>query len=390
MPRLVHSRPKYRKHSTGQAVVTLNGRDFCLGRHGTNDSRIAYARLVERWEQNDRQPIAAVDNPLTVVELCGRYLRFAASYYRAADPKNQNIPGIKRAIRFLRELHGRIDAIDFGPLALKAVRQRMIDDGLSRGYINGIVGIIVRMFRWAVAEELVPGSVYDALRAVGGLRCGRSAARETERVSPVDVAMVEATLPHVPDVVADMVRLQLLTGMRPGEVRRLRPIEIDRSADVWAYRPKHHKTEHHGKKRSICMGPQSQNILLCYLARDPESNCFRPCDSEAKRLAAVHSSRKTRKHVSLSRKLSRKVSCAKPKHKNWSRHEKPRLRRLPRYLSTQALNSRRGRKSMSCANKSGPSNTSPPQSPWQQKCPCQGLSLLASSSRVHAWVSATR
>src|SRR3990170_4369518 len=69
----------------------------------------------------------------------------------------------------------------------------------------------------------------------------------------------------------------------------------------------------------------------------------------------------------MSRKLSRNVSCANPKHKNWSRHEKPRPRRLPRYLSTQALNSRRGRKFMSCANTSCPSNTRPPRSPWQEK-----------------------
>ena len=39
--------PKYRKHrSSGQAVVTLNGRDFYLGPHGTKASKIQYDRTA--------------------------------------------------------------------------------------------------------------------------------------------------------------------------------------------------------------------------------------------------------------------------------------------------------------------------------------------------------
>ncbi len=39
MPRLTNSLPKYRKHkASGQAIVTLDGRDFYLGPHGTKAS----------------------------------------------------------------------------------------------------------------------------------------------------------------------------------------------------------------------------------------------------------------------------------------------------------------------------------------------------------------
>jgi len=245
------------------------------------------------WEQGGRQPILADESPLTIVELCDRYLRFATSYYRAADAKNQNVPVIRRAIRYLRELHGRLNAKDFGPLSLRAVRQRMIEDGLSRGYINSLVGRIVGMFRWAVAEELVSADVHRALAAVGGLRYGRSDARETEQVPPVDDATVDATLPYLPEVVADMVRLQRLTGCRPGELCAMRPSDLVRSGDVWEYHPVEHKTKYRGKNRVVFIGPQAQTLLLRYLARNPESNCFRPCDSEAKRLAAVHAARVT-------------------------------------------------------------------------------------------------
>ncbi len=43
MPKLKNSLPKYRKHrASGQAVVTLKGRDFYLGPHGTKASRCEY------------------------------------------------------------------------------------------------------------------------------------------------------------------------------------------------------------------------------------------------------------------------------------------------------------------------------------------------------------
>jgi len=62
---------------------------------------------------------------------------------------------------------------------------------------------------------------------------------------------------------------------------------------VWEYTPESHKTEHHGHKRVIFIGPQTQAVLLRYLARDPEAHCFWPVDSEAKRLAIRHINRKT-------------------------------------------------------------------------------------------------
>ena len=42
--------PSYRLHKpTGQAVVTLDGRDLYLGRHGSPESRTEYDRLVTEW-----------------------------------------------------------------------------------------------------------------------------------------------------------------------------------------------------------------------------------------------------------------------------------------------------------------------------------------------------
>ena len=294
MPRLSDSLPKYRKHrATGQAVVTLSGRDFYLGPHGTKASRREYDRLIGEWLACGRQPLHVSAADLSVAELCVRYLKYARTrYVKNGSPTGEQC-AIKAALRFVRELYSRHPATEFGPLALKAVRNRMIDADLAITTINQHVGRIRRMFRWAVAEQLVRPDVLQALAALLGLQKGRGEARETKRVLPVDDSTVEATLPHLPDVVADMVRLQRLTGMRPAEVCIMRPCDIDRSDDPWRYVPESHKCEHHGRERVVFIGPKAQGVLLRYLARNTQDCCFQPIDSEAKRRAAEHARRTT-------------------------------------------------------------------------------------------------
>lgn len=85
-------------------------------------------------------------------------------------------------------------------------------------YINDNIDRIRRLFKWAVAHELIPVTVHQALTAVPDLRRGRTAARENEPVMPVSDAVIEATIPFLRTVVADMVRLQRLRGCRPDEV----------------------------------------------------------------------------------------------------------------------------------------------------------------------------
>jgi integrase len=284
--------PSYRRHKpTGQAVVTINGRDIYLGRWNTAASKAEYDRLIAEFLANGRELRSEIES--TVVEIINAYRKFAEGYYRKNGEVTREYGCIKEALKIVRELYGRTTANEFGPLALKAVRQRMVDNGWSRGYINKSIGRIRRCFKWAVENELVRPDMYHGLMAVSGLRKGRSEAREPDPVLPVDDATVQATLPHLTPVVADMIRFQRITGCRPQDVCNLRPCDIDTSADVWLYRPDTHKTEHHGRERIIPIGPKGQDILRQYLLREKESHCFRPVDSEKKRRAAQHEQRKT-------------------------------------------------------------------------------------------------
>jgi len=286
--------PKYRKHrATGQAVCTISGRDYYLGPHNSKASKIEYDRLVSEWLVAGRPNATIVDNELSVNELIARFWKHAQKRYLKHGKPTSELPLIQLVMRHVRELYGRKPVSEFGPLALKAVRSKLIEKDWARKTINDATKRIVRMFRWGVAEQLVEPNILEALRAVEGLRKGSGEARETKPIRPVEEATVKATIEHLPAVVADMVKLQRLTGSRPAEVCSLRPCDIDRSGEIWLYCPASHKTEHRGRERIVFLGPQSQRILSRYLARDSHLHCFRSCESEQGRRAKANAERKT-------------------------------------------------------------------------------------------------
>ncbi len=123
---------------------------------------------------------------------------------------------------------------------------------------------------------------------------------------PVEDSVIDATLPHLPPIITDMVRIQHLTGCRPSEVCDLRPCDIDRSGDVWSYTPESHKTEHHGRQRTIHIGPKAQQVLLPYLLREAEAHCFSPAESEKARRREQREQRKSK--VQPSQRNRRKKS----------------------------------------------------------------------------------
>ena len=147
-----------------------------------------------------------------------KYYDFAKSYYVKNGEPTQELASMAEALLPLRQLYGHTRAAEFGPKALQTVRQHLIENDICRGVINNRLSRIKRVFKWAVAEELVPSSVHHGLQAVAGLRYGRTKARESEPVRPVADLYVAVVLPFLPPQVVSMIKLQRLTGMRPCEV----------------------------------------------------------------------------------------------------------------------------------------------------------------------------
>ena len=289
-----HHVPKLRHHkASGQGFVELTGERFYLGRFDLPETQKRYHQKIAEWLAAGRKlPVAPED--ITLVELIDRNTAFARGYYVRGDGTQTNeFNNICQALKPVKELYGHVRAIDFGPLALRAVREKMISKGWCRTHINKQVDRVRRMFRWATEQELIPGNVYQALRAVDGLRHGRSEARESESVRPVPQDRIDAIKPHVSRQVWAMIQLQLLTAARAGEICLMRPKDIDRTGRVWLYEPTSHKTAHHGHRRIIYIGPKAQEILRPFLLRTPDTFCFSPKEAEGERRRAASEKRQT-------------------------------------------------------------------------------------------------
>lgn len=306
--------PKYRHHKgSGQAFVQVKEQRHYLGKYNSEESRERYRRFVaELVASHTAGRTISSGRPgegPTVVELAAAYWQFAQEYYVKDGRPTDHLCTVRVAMRLLRQLYGREPAAEFGPLALQATQQKLVGAGKARTYINDVCGVIRRAFRWAASQEIVPVTTYQALTTVSGLKKGRTAAREAEPVTPVVDGVVDATLPHLPSIVADMVRVQRLTGARPGEICLIRPCDVDRSGDVWIYRPKSHKVEHHDRERIVFIGPKAQAVLRPYLARPSDSYCFSPQESirqfraeqRARRKTEVQPSQKDRRKSRLKR-----------------------------------------------------------------------------------------
>jgi len=273
-------------------VVTLNGKDQYLGRWNTAASRAEYERLVGEWLASGCT-LQPTNGGLTIAELARAYWQFANGYYRKDGKVTGTVHSIRVAIGTLRTKYGLILVRDFGPLSLQALQRSLAESGLSRVYVNCLIDLIKRIFKWGVAQEMVAETIYRALTAVPGLRMGRTVARERQPIRPVADEVIEKTLPCLSQVVADMIRFQRLTGCRPGEVCQLRPMDLDRSTDIWAYRPASHETQHHQHDRVIFIGPKAQTLLRPYLLRAADDFCFSAAESEQQRRELRHTARKT-------------------------------------------------------------------------------------------------
>jgi integrase len=341
------------KPHKGQARITVRQadgrrREIYLGAFGSPESRAEYRRVLAALEAGGGcYPVTDDGRPagdLSVNELALRFWVHAEERYRLAfDP--------------VQDLYGDTLAGEFGPLKLKAVRQRLIDarkyrvrfttvdrtwerwlpekhvrpqegsarwngswlpavvvksaPAMSRRLINQRIDHVKRVFRWAVSEELVLPAVGQALASVAGLRRGHKGTYDRAKVKPVPDEDVEKTLPFLRSQVAAMVQLQRLMGARPTEVCLMRGRNIDRSGDVWWYRidpneiaredgPANlHKTAHHEHANGAAVvkvlpiGPRAQEILKPWLRENPDEFLFQPREVRAALYAQRRQERQT-------------------------------------------------------------------------------------------------
>ncbi len=277
--------PQMVLHVSGQSVVRLDGVDYYLGKHQSAESFARYAVLLRAYQDGglsmpddfDFEAVSSkaeflfseptithqIDTPLTVSHILGGYETFADKRYGVGT----ELARIKKTCSDIIEADGQLLAASYGPKALLLQRQRWVESGKSRQYCNRLTNLVIRIFKWAVSQELVDQSSWVRLKSIDPLKFGQSEAHEPEPVKPVSVDIVIATLPHLGKTLAAMVRLQVATGMRPSELCRIRPIEIDKSGTEWVYRPLKHKNVGKGKTRSIPIVGEARATLEPFMVR---------------------------------------------------------------------------------------------------------------------------
>jgi len=263
-------------------------REVQLGIFGSPESLAKHRQLQEKWELSPQQGTGSA-GPLAVRDLVATFLEYAEQHYRDADGRpTSEFRCYVEGVRPLLRLHGATPARDFGPVALKAVRGVMIEEGWARKTINQHVGRIRRIWKWGVAEQLVPAAVWQALLSLSGLQQGRTKAPDYPDVAPPPIAAVKAAYRKLSPPLRAMVHVQVLTGMRPQDVCRLNGAEIDRpglvvdGVAIWVFRPRRHKTAWRGHTKAVAIGPRAQRILQPFLAMAGDGYLFRPARAGSK------------------------------------------------------------------------------------------------------------
>lgn len=266
--------PSYRQHKpSGQAFVQHKGQRHYLGRWGTPESHERYHRALRQIAENDAIDRASLDGVVTLGSLAKAFI---AGVQSPTDVKH-----FEYALGFVIERCGDLPPDEFRASHLKAVREAMVAAGWSRGYVNRQTGRIRAFFRRLVEDEHVSPDRLAVLEAVRPLLKGRTAAKESKKITPVAWETVERTLPFLSPPVAAMVRVQFWCAMRPTEACIMRPCDVDQSGDVWLYRPAAHKGEWRGRALVKAIPGVVQDDLRPWLDRDPESYCFSPIEAVA-------------------------------------------------------------------------------------------------------------
>jgi len=294
MPKLNNRPPKYCKMN-GQAVVYSNGRPHYLGRHGSPESKVAYARFVSELQANPAFSPSKGEEHVNVSELTAAFLDYAKSSIDKISYGHCRVI----ILDFLNKLYGDGTPVDdFKPSCLKLVREEMIRSGrLSRKTINDHIRRLIRIFAWGVENDMVQETVWNALKAVKLLSEGHPGTFENEERQPVSDDVIRRTLPFMPPTVRAMVIVQRLTGCRPNEIFKMRVGDIDttRGNGLWYYVPGSYKTARFVGKIEFPLGKPEQELIAPYLVgKAPEAAVFSPRTAMAEHFAERRANRKTK------------------------------------------------------------------------------------------------
>lgn len=310
VPKLCHHK------ATSRAYVWWNKKRQYLCAWNSPDRNKLYRAFLAKIDAAAALPIPA-DGEFTVAHLVLHFNQYARGQHPPSDRKNSEADLIKAALRPVVELFGDMLVSEFRAVHLRAVMSHFVDAGRCRNTVNKNRDRTLRAFSWGVEEEHVPPEVYGRIMRVKPLRPGQTIAPDLDPVEPVADEVVDRTLPLLTPIVATMVQLQRLSGIRPGNVCTICPSEIDQKTDahrgIWRFAPRKHKNTSRKKKLVVVFGPRAQALLKPFLDRPKDKPLFSPAESVAWQREQRRLARKTKVQPSQASQVARGRTAAAKK-----------------------------------------------------------------------------
>lgn len=270
--------PRVYPHApSGRERIRVDGVDYWLGPIGSDEARREYGRLVKELSEGGGPPTKKADTGWPT--LLAVVSAFVENHLPGCSVKEQGHYRHMVAV-LLAGGRGKMRSDRFDVAELAKVRDEMMraprrtsfasraegadaQEGCwSRNHVNRQVVRLRTMWRWAEERGHAPKGSWAHLRTLRSIAAHDRSARHTARVRPAYEAELDAVTARIGSkAVKAMLRLQWLTGMRSGELRQMRPCDIDRTNDVWLYRPKRHKNAWRGQERVVPLGAAAQLLL---------------------------------------------------------------------------------------------------------------------------------
>jgi integrase len=165
------------------------------------------------------------------------------------------------------------------PSEVLELQAKMRASKLAIRTINRRVRAIASVFAFGAARDIVPAEVAWGIKSIAPIR-GAS-----RGFGLPDLVAVHKTLAECTPTLWRMVVLQMLTGLRSGELCRITAGDVTRDGDDWLLRIPRHKTDKvvTGAK-ILVLGPRAMDVIGPLLeTKLPTEPLFTPEDSERER-----------------------------------------------------------------------------------------------------------
>ena len=293
--------------ASGQARIAINRKNFYLGKHGSPESHSEYARLLAIWRTTHT---ADVEVPTATTGECHTIEAAVAMFWKDAQVRyrdSRELENFRYALEPLRVFFAKMPPGSFGPVQLRSYRRILLAgyehpqhghrEPSNRRTVNRHVGRIKTVFRRLEMDGYVPKGTWSQLRTLPALEIGEDGSLDNAPIHPPDLLDIVLAWTAMPPALRAMALVQMLTGARPAELRKLRLEEVQKPRDgvVWRANLKKHKTAHKGKSRTLFFGPRARAAMAPLLVDcEPGDYIFSPRRSQAIRYAAMRAARQSK------------------------------------------------------------------------------------------------